>query len=221
MDVAVAVFRLFVASMAFMATKELWLEGDLHSMVFFTNHANVAFVVVLVWGAIGSLGLVRHPPAVLKGGVVVFLAITGLVSHFVLAPEDPNAPTVYLGLTSGQIEHQLTPVLAFIDFALFDQHRRLRWRDAGWWVAYLIAYLVFVLIRAEVIAEPHYPYGFIDLAEHGWGGLGVNVLIYGGGFYVLGLVIAAIDRALPKRPLIGDAGERGPWQRRRPRSVHK
>lgn len=228
MDVVVAVIRLFVASMAFMATKELWLEGDLHTLVFFTNHANIAFLVVLVWGALGSLGLVRQPPAVLKGGIVLFLAITGLVSHFVLAPEDPDAPIVYLGLTSGQIEHQFTPVLAALDFLLLDRHRRLRWRAAAWWLAYLIVYLAFVLVRAELIAAPHYPYGFIDLGEHGWGGLAVNVLMYGGGFYVLGLLIVAIDKVLPARPLIGSAGERGPWVRRsevsgrrRPRSVHK
>lgn len=209
MDAVVVAFRLVVALLAFVATKEIWLEGDLHGLVFFTNQSNLALALVLVWGAVASLGRLPQPPAWLKGGVVLFLGITGLISHFVLAPEDPDAPVLFLGLTSGQIEHQITPVAAFVDFVLLDPHRRTRWRTPLLWVGYLVAYVCFTTVRAELLPEPHYPYGFIDLGELGWAGLAQNVAMYGVGFSLLGLLIVAVDRALPARPLIGSAGERG------------
>ncbi|MDT0166459.1 Pr6Pr family membrane protein [Actinotalea sp. AC32] len=210
MDVVVVMYRLFVALLAFVATKEIWLEGDLHGLVFFTNQSNLALGIVLVWAAVASLGRVPQPPVWLKGGVTLFLGITGLISHFVLAPEDPDAPVLFLGLTSGQIEHQITPIAAFADFVLLDRHRRARWSTPLLWLGYLVAYVCFTTVRAELLAEPHYPYGFIDLGELGWGGLAVNVAMYGVGFYALGMVIVTIDRLLPVGPLIGSAGDRGP-----------
>ncbi|NLE71757.1 MAG: Pr6Pr family membrane protein [Actinomycetales bacterium] len=215
MNVVVAVFRLAVALLALIATHEIWLEGDLDGLVYFTNQSGLMLAVVMVWGALASLrqgGLlperwrIAQPPAWFKGAVTLFLAITGLVAHFVLDPPDPTLPATFLGLTSAQIEHQITPVCAVVDFLLCDAHRRLRWRHAVAWLSYLYAYAVFALIRAEILATPHYPYPFVDLGELGWGGLLVNIAIYSVAFLVLGLVLVAIDRALPPRALVGSAG---------------
>lgn len=206
MDYVIALFRLGVATLALLATKEIWLEGDLHGLVFFTNQSGLMLVVVMVWGALAQVTRLKQPSAWFKGAVVLFLAITALVSWFVLAPEDPDAPILALGMTSGTIEHELNPLLAVVDFVLFDAHRRLRWRHAALWLTYLVAYATFTTIRAEVLATPHYPYGFVDLGELGWGGFLLNIAMYGVGFYVLGLVVVAIDRALRPKPLLGTAG---------------
>jgi len=205
-DYVIALFRLAVATLALLATKEIWLEGDLHGLVFFTNQSGLMLAVVLVWGAIAQVTRLEQPPAWFKGAVVLFLTITALVSYFVLAPEAPDAPVLALGMTSGTIEHELNPLLAVVDFVLFDAHRRLRWRHAALWLIYLVAYAAFTTIRAELLATPHYPYGFVDLGELGWGGFLLNIAMYGAGFYVLGLVVVAIDRALRARPLVGTAG---------------
>ena len=177
--------------------------------MYFTNQSGIMLAVVMVWGAIAQLSRVKQPPAWLKGAVVLFLSITALVSAFVLAPEDPDAPALVLGLTSGTIEHELNPLLALLDFVLFDAHRRLRWRHAALWLTYLVAYASFTTIRAELLATPHYPYGFVDLGELGWGGFLLNILVYGVGFYVLGVVVVAIDRVLRSRALVGSAGREG------------
>src|SRR5690606_16793697 len=58
-----------------------------------------------------------------------------------------------------------------------------------------------------------YPYGFVDLDALGWTGLLVNVVLYGAGFFVLGLLIVGIDRLLPTGPLIGRYPERSPAAR--------
>src|SRR5690606_10433006 len=138
-------------------------------------------VVVMVWGAIAQVSRLRQPPAWLKGAVVVFLVITALVSFFVLEPEAADAPALVLGLTSGTIEHELNPLLAVVDFVLFEAHRRLRWRTAALWLLYLVAYATFTTVRAEILAEPHYPYGFVDLGALGWAGFALNIAMYGVG----------------------------------------
>ncbi|MDQ2624066.1 MAG: Pr6Pr family membrane protein, partial [Actinomycetota bacterium] len=178
----------------------------LHGLVYFTNQTAILLVVVMVWGALSQVTRLPRPPAWFKGAVVVFLLITALVSYFVLAPESPDAPAIFLGLTSGTIEHELNPLLVALDFILFDAHRRLRWRHAALWLLYLVAYAAFTTIRAELIATPDYPYGFVDLGELGWGGFGLNIAMYGVGFYVLGLVVVGLDRVLPAKALLGSSG---------------
>ncbi len=209
MNYVIALFRLFVAWLALLGTKEIWLEGDLHGLVFFTNQTGFMLAAVMVWGAIAQVTRVRQPPAWFKGAVVVFLIITALVSYFVLDPEAADAPTLVLGMTSGTIEHELNPLLAVVDFLLFEAHRRLRWRHAALWLLYLVAYATFTTIRAEVITSPDYPYGFLDVGALGWGGFLLNVAMYGVGFYVIGLAVVGIDRLLPARALLGSAGRTG------------
>jgi hypothetical protein len=211
-DVVVAVFRFVIALLALIATHEIWFEGDLDGLVYFTNQAGLALAVVMVWAGLASLsqaGLlparlrVAQPPAWFKGGVTLFLVITGLIAHFVLDPPDPTLAPTFLGLTSAQIEHQITPIATAVDFLLCDAHRRLRWRDPLFWLGYLIAYAAFALVRAEILAAPHYPYPFVDLGELGWGGLATNIAIYAAGFTLLGCVLVTVDRRMRRRPLVG------------------
>jgi hypothetical protein len=209
MDRVVALFRLSIAVLALAATKEVWLDLQPHELTRFTNQANLMLAVVMIWAALASLGLFRQPPAWFKVGVLMLLSVTGLVVFFILGPESPDAPIRFLGMTQGTIEHQITPVLALIDFLVLDQHRRLRWSAPAIWLSYMIAYVAFALVRAALIAEPHYEYGFINLTDLGWGGLLRNVVMLSAGFAVLGLLYVAIDRALPAHPLLGSGGEGG------------
>ncbi|WP_196250770.1 Pr6Pr family membrane protein [Cellulomonas sp. JZ18] len=205
-DVLVALVRGAFATLALAGTQGIWRDGDLPGLVYFTNISNLSFAVVMVWAAVASLRGRGQPPAVLKVGVTLFLAITGLVSFLVLAPESPDAPVVAFGLTGGQIEHEWTPVLAFLDFLLLDAHRRLRLRAVGWWLVALLAYCAFTTTRGLLRPDLGYPYGFIDLGALGWDGLALNVLLYGVAFALLGLVLVLLDRVLPAHALVGTAG---------------
>ncbi|MFS0704395.1 Pr6Pr family membrane protein [Cellulomonas sp. 179-A 9B4 NHS] len=205
-DVPVVLFRLVAATFALVGTRAVWRDGELDGLVYFTNISNLGFAVVVLWAAVASLRGRGQPPALLKGGVTLFLLITGLVSWLVLAPEAPDAPVVAFGLTGGQIEHEVTPVLALVDFVVLDAHRRLRWRAAAWWVVALLVYCAFSTVRGLVRPDLGYPYGFIDLAALGWGGLALNVLLYGAAFAVLGLLLVLVDRRLPRAALLGTAG---------------
>lgn len=207
-DVVVALVRFAVVVLALIGTQDIWLNGRVDDLLYFTNQSGILLAVVMGWAGVATLLGRPQPPAWLKGGVTLFLAITGLVAYFVLDPEAANAPHVAFGLTSGQIEHQINPVMAVLDFLLFDLHRRMKWRFAWWWLLYLVAFVVFTTIRG-IVWDLDYPYGFIDLDELGWGGLLTNVALYGVGFYVLGLLIVLVDHRMPRRALVGHPVDRG------------
>jgi hypothetical protein len=203
MHVVVGLFRLFLVVLALVGTRAIWRDGDIEGLVYFTNQTGFLVAVTFVWAGFASLFRRAQPPAWFKGAVTLFAAITGLVAWLVLAPEEPDAPKVFLGLTDGQIEHEVLPLAVFADFVLLDAHRRLRGLDAARWLLYPLAYFAFTTIRGFVSPGSEYPYGFVDLDALGWTGLLVNVVLYGAGFLVLGLVIVGIDRLLPAGPAIG------------------
>lgn len=197
MFVVVGLFRLCVALFAIVGTRDIWRDGNVEGLVYFTNLTGFLVVAVFTWAGVASLLRRRQPPAWAKGVVTLAASITGLVAWLVLAPEAADAPTVFLGLTDGQIEHRAVPLAVVADFLLFDAHRRMRLRDAGLWMLFPVLYFGFVLLRGWLSPGSEYPYGFVDLDALGWGGLGLNLVVYGGAFYVLGLVIVGLDRALP------------------------
>ncbi|GAB3096005.1 Pr6Pr family membrane protein [Isoptericola nanjingensis] len=207
MFVLVGLFRLVVVALGLVGTRAIWRDGDVEGFVYFTNLTSFLAVAVFGWAAVTTLRRREPPPVGAKGLVTLAAAITGLVAWLVLAPEDPDAPAVFLGLTDGQVEHRALPIAVVLDFLLFDPHRRARLRDAGLWMLFPVLYFGAILLRGQLSPGSEYPYGFIDLDALGWGGLGLNLVLYGGAFYALGLLVVAVDRVLPARPLGGNVRE--------------
>ncbi|MFE5335024.1 Pr6Pr family membrane protein [Isoptericola sp. NPDC056573] len=203
MFVLVGLFRLLVVALGLVGTRAIWRDGDVEGFVYFTNLTSFLTVAVFGWAAVTTLRRREPPPVWAKGLVTLAAAITGLVAWLVLEPEAPDAPAVFLGLTDGQVEHRALPLAVVLDFLLLDPHRRARLRDAGLWMLFPVLYFGAILLRGQLSPGSEYPYGFIDLDALGWGGLGLNLVLYGGAFYLLGLLIVAADRVLPARPLLG------------------
>lgn len=204
------VFRLCIAFFALAGTHETWLLGQVNNLAFFTHQTNIMLGLVMIWAGFASLLDGRQPPAWLKGCLTLYIAITGLVAWLVLAPAVIGPDTVRVfGIPCVWMVHIIVPIMAGIDFLLFDPHRRFRWHYTLTWLAYFPFYLAFVLIRAALWPHAYldgdspYPYPFVDLAKLGWAQLGVNMAIYLGVFFALGLALFLIDRVLPRRALLG------------------
>ncbi|MCX4473459.1 Pr6Pr family membrane protein [Micromonospora sp. NBC_01655] len=169
---------------------------------YFTIQSNVA-VGVLAGYAAWRAGHGRpDPPSVLKGAVTLYITITGVVYHLVLAnPASPFAmvqPDRTLGEALGnQFLHTVVPLLAVADWTLFDPRGRLRARYAAWWLAFPLAYLGFALIRGLVVHR--YPYPFVDAGQLGYGGVALNSLLFAFAFWLLGLLFVCVDRGLSRR----------------------
>jgi hypothetical protein len=168
---------------------------------FFTIQSNVAYGVFAAWAAFRG----RATPPALKGAVTLYVAITGLVYHLVLTNEASGFAVgpVQRDLPEAignQLLHTVVPLLAVLDWLLFDERGRFRWRYALYWLAFPLGYLAFALLRGLVVDK--YPYPFIDVAELGYDGVSISAAGFAAAFWILGLLFVAIDRwggRLPRR----------------------
>ncbi|MCI1649531.1 MAG: Pr6Pr family membrane protein [Bifidobacterium tibiigranuli] len=201
-------WRLACAFLCFAATSVAWHTPNY--WVYFTYQTGFVLGLVMLWAGAASLIGGKQPPAWLKGCLTFYIAVTGIVAATLLPPPDPATSKYVFGILTNTILHQAVPIIATIDFLLFDEHRRFAWHYPLTWLIYFPFYLTFVLVRAQL--WPHsgpqpdgsaYPYGFIDLAQLGWAQMGKNIGFILIGFMLLGLLLFLIDRILPKKPLLG------------------
>jgi hypothetical protein len=162
---------------------------------YFTIQSNVLYAVVALVAAI------RPVRPVVKGAATLYITITGVVYHLLLA----NSASPFfqgpihrslLHAVGNQLLHTVVPLLAVVTWVLFDEHGTLRWRYAVYWLAYPLGYLAFALLRGLVTHT--YPYGFVDPTSLGYGGVTLSAVGLGIAFWLLGLVLCALDR-LPAR----------------------
>lgn len=181
------------------------------SLVFFTIQSNLLLAAVFGYDVITMVRKKPLLPLQIKGAVTLYILITGLVYNIILAPATHLAPgtlTVPLigGTPRNDLLHILTPILALVDWLLFDAHVALRWRTALFWLSYPLAYMGFILIRGVLInaamvpdGGTRYPYGFINVDHLGYGGVALNMVIYGFAFWLLGCALIAINHWLARR----------------------
>lgn len=173
-------------------------------LVFFTIQSNLMMTVV--FGYELSAGRRRRTEAQwntraeIKGAVTLYVTITGMVYHFVLMETvSPftvmtDAQGVLVAEVGAFFLHYVTPAMAVLDWLVFDGKGRYKWRYAGVWLLYPVAYLAFVLIRGAVVTE--YPYPFLNVASLSLRGTVMNIAALAGAFFLLGLAFVAVDRSL-------------------------
>ncbi|MEH1014309.1 Pr6Pr family membrane protein [Micromonospora sp. CPCC 206060] len=168
---------------------------------YFTIQSNVA--VGLVAGYAGWLAWRGRPAPspVLTGAVTLYITITGVVYHLVLAnPASPFAmpqPDRDLADAAGnQFLHTVVPLLAVLDWLFLQPRGRLRLRYAAYWLAFPLGYLGFALIRGLVVNR--YPYPFVDAGQLGYGGVALSAVFFAVAFWLLGLAFTGLDRGLAR-----------------------
>jgi hypothetical protein len=193
--VAMKILRLFavvavIAGVLLTAAGPATMTGLLP---FFTIQSSVAYGIFAGWAAFRG----RDTPPALKGAVTLYVAITGLVYHLVLtnqasgfamAPVERALPEAI----GNQLLHTVVPLLAVLDWLVFDERGRFRWRYALYWLAFPLGYLAFALLRGLVVDR--YPYPFIDVGALGYDGVSVSSVGFAVAFWILGLCFVAIDR---------------------------
>jgi hypothetical protein len=211
MRIVVGTYRLVLAAIVFVAlfwTPSTGLDFELTDYVYFTNQSNLLLAIVMTWAGVATFTRRSGPPLWLIGATTLFILITGLVAYLILDPAPPGEEVVVLGLTHDELVHRLAPIAAFAHFVFMVPHRRLRVSHAAWWLVYPVAYCVFATVRGLAAPGSAYPYPFVDVSDIGYGGLLLNVVVYGVGFFVLGLILVGIDRVLPARAILGSSRNR-------------
>jgi hypothetical protein len=196
----VAAFRIATAAIGVYTVWYYLFREDSTLIETFTVQSNIMLAAVMSWAAYALLRHREEPPAFVKGGVTLYMVITAVVYAVVLVPP-VNPPAVLFGLPASRLAHILLPTLAVIDFLLFDRHRRFPWKNALLWLSYPLIYCTFIVIRGVIAPQLGYPYAFLEVPNIGYGGLAKNVAMYTVAFGVLGLMVVAVDRRLPRRVL--------------------
>ncbi|WP_280364579.1 Pr6Pr family membrane protein [Nocardia wallacei] len=173
------------------------------SLVYFTVDSNVLalgyYLGAVYW--MTRRATTDAPAPRLRGAVVLYTTITGLVAHFVLQ----HGASPFPGLVAGPdrlshwsdfLLHYLTPALVLLDWVLFAPRNAARWRDVPLWLCFPIGYTAVVLVRGALFPHfPHrYPYPFLDPTGHGYGAVAREIGVLTVEFVILGLAVVAADR---------------------------
>lgn len=203
-----AVYRLLVALAAATAvTIELTLGSPLRALSYFSIQSNILLALVLAVSARRAWSARRPLPSALTGAALLYVTITGLVYHLLLAnasspfslTDGAAAPTGWHALTN-QILHTAVPAAALLDWLLLTAPGRLHLRQAATWLLYPLAYLAFSFTRGELIppgTADRYLYPFLDVDQLGYKSVLGNALLLGLAFYALAILLVALDHARP------------------------
>ncbi|MGW2250418.1 Pr6Pr family membrane protein [Kitasatospora sp. NPDC001660] len=177
--------------------------GLVNYFSYFTNLGNMAAIVVLALGGLAGLTGRRPVPDLVRGAVVLYLAITGLVYGTVLAeyPAQLTIPWV------NDVLHRAMPLLVLADWLIDPPAQRLRARAALWWLGFPLVYLVYTLLRGWAV--DWYPYPFLDPGVHGgYGRVAGACFLTTGAFVLVGAAIRAVGNALAARRDTAPRGRR-------------
>lgn len=168
----------------------------LHFFSFFTILTNLLVAVALTLPVIGAgsrLGI-RAASEDVRAGVTMYAVVVGLVYHFLLhSTWNPQGWSYVANIAL----HYVMPAAILIDWLVFTAKGRLRWIDAGKWLAFPLIFGIWTLLHGAV--SGWYPYWFIDAGDLG---LGHTLINFGGlllFFAIVGLIVVSIDRTLGRR----------------------
>jgi hypothetical protein len=160
-------------------------------LTLFTFQSNILYALYAAWTAF------RPTAPIIKGALTLYVVISGLVFHLIL--NNPHTP-FYAGpfhfrpaeAVGNQLLHTVLPLLALVDWLVFGPRGQYRRRYAVYWLAGPVAYLVYALAWGAIADT--YPYPFIDPRTLGPGGVALSAAGFAVGFWLLGLLLVAIDR---------------------------
>lgn len=196
-----------------------------HVLAYFTIQTNILTSLVflsliiktiIVWIKDKKLKLVSVNRSI-NLACTFYITITLTVYWTMLAPV-LGVGDVPLSIANTLFLHLFTPLCAIIDCILFFRHGELKKRNCLYWLAYPVAYVISLVIIANVSDVPyyqfpmgdkkiplHYPYPFLEPQVVGVGGM-IGVII---GLIVVcllfGYVYIIVDNAIAKHIMKRDS----------------
>ncbi|ALN61227.1 putative membrane protein [Lysobacter antibioticus] len=125
----------------------------------------------------------------LRGCATTSIAMVGIAYHFLL--RNVWAPEGWQWVADVAL-HYATPLAALGYWLAFPPARALALRSVLIWCPYPAAYLLYALVRGELLGS--YPYHFIDVGALGYGKVLVNSLWLLLGFVLVGGAIVGLAR---------------------------
>ncbi|MFI1168327.1 Pr6Pr family membrane protein [Streptomyces sp. NPDC020801] len=203
-----AVYRLLVgAATAAAVAADLIVGPPARVLSHFAIQSGILLALVLMLSARRAWAARRPLPSAVTGAAVLYVAITALVHHLLLARTSPplsitGVPGIHplWQTTAGQTLHTAAPVAALLDWLLLTAPDGLHLRQAAPWMLYPLAYLAFSLTRGALLLQgspDRYLYPFLNVDQHGYKHVLGNALLLGLSFYTLAILLVILDHARP------------------------
>jgi hypothetical protein len=166
--------------------------GVINTLSYFTILTNLIVAIVSTASALRSASDISDTfltrPSTMSA-VAVYIAIVGLIYSLLLrALWDPTGLSAVLDTAL----HDITPVLYVLFWFLFVPKGTLQWSRAARWLLYPMLYMLYCLVRGAITGL--YPYHFVDVTLLGYPKALLNAALVLLGFWLLGLIVVAIDR---------------------------
>lgn len=205
--ILIAIFEFLVALFALGGISQGYVGGQWEEFCYFTFQSNLAIAIVFIWEGIATLTEGYRPWPWLKGIVTLCIIITGVVANTILpAPDYATEWKAFGFIPNTALVHITVPIMATLDFFLFERHKRYKWWFPLTWPLYAYCWFAFILIRAAIWpnagvdpgSHNPYPYWFVDVPKIGWGEMGKMIIYFTIGFLILGYILYGLDKALPR-----------------------
>jgi hypothetical protein len=99
-------------------------------------------------------------------------------------------------LVEDRLLHIAVPVLALVGWVVFGPRGRAERRDLVPFLVLPVAWLVYTVVRGELVEW--YPYPFVDVNEHGYGVVLLNCAAIAAAMVAAALGAIALDRRLAR-----------------------
>lgn len=177
-----------------MARGDTLLASIVFFFSFFTVTTNTLTAAVLTVPLVrpGSRTGQWLSTAGVRSATASYMAVVALVYSLALRQFwDPQGPQ----LVADRLLHDVLPVLYLLFWTLFVEKGRLQWRQVPGWLVYPALYIGYSLVRGALI--DWYPYPFVNVTEIGYPRALTHTGLVVGAFACVGLIVVAVDRALP------------------------
>jgi hypothetical protein len=183
----------------------------LELMSYFTMISNLMVVAVLSLAALVSLKVIRIDESLfrkIKGATIVATILMMFVYNFILVQYlRTNIPSYQIYSIKDIFIHFLSPIIILADYLLFDKKGLFEYRDAFFFMNYLLVYFVYLVVY-ELLGgrfiisgvETIYPYFFLNIEQQGILLTLFISLIIALVFIGFGLILVFVDHLL-KRPI--------------------
>jgi len=163
----------------------------LPALTFFTVQSNMLVALFLIYTLVYPRRNRLHN--ILRGSVLICIAVTGLVFHLFLVPFYPDLFANGLAFRH-HLTHTIAPLGFIIDWLLFDKKGQINIGDLKYWLIYPSIYWVFSMVRGSLVGA--YPYFFMDPNILETSSILLWLLLLIIIFTLLGLLLFLLDKKL-------------------------
>lgn len=124
-----------------------------------------------------------------NAAVLLYILIVGLIFYLLLYNYSRSVGWDLLGT---HLIHGFVPIAYFLLWLGYFRKGDLQYRLSLKWLAAVLVYFIYVLIRGYFLNV--YPYFFVNVEKHGYGGVGLYAVGIALIFVLVGLGIILVDR---------------------------